>query len=105
MGRVDFDFSDVDSFFEQGGNEVKEVEEKVGKEAVEYAVQHGSYQNHTGTLRKSNKYSVSDEGLELKNDAKSPEGYNYASNVESKGYEVLSGAALFAEKRLKEEIE
>lgn len=105
MGRVGFDFSDVDSFFEQGENEVKEVEEKVGKDAVEYAVQHGSYQNRTGTLRKSNKYSVSDEGLELKNDAKSPEGYNYASNVESKGYEVLSGAALFAEKRLKEEIE
>lgn len=105
MGRVDFDFSDVDNFFEQGRNEVKEVEENVGKEAVEYAVQHGSYQNRTGTLRKSNKYSVSDEGLELKNDAKSPEGYNYASNVESKGYEVLSGAALFAEKRLKEEIE
>lgn len=105
MGRVDFDFSDVDDFFEQGENEVKEVEEKVGKDAVEYAVQHGSYQNRTGTLRKSNKYSVSDEGLELKNDAKSPEGYNYASNVESKGYEVLSGAALFAEKRLKEEIE
>ena len=104
MGRVDFDFSDVDSFFKQGENEVKEVEEKVGKEAVEYAVQHGSYQNRTGTLRKSNKFSVSDEGLELKNDAKSPEGYNYASNVESKGYEVLSGAALFAEKRLKEEI-
>ncbi|CDD32215.1 uncharacterized protein BN762_02338 [Bacteroides sp. CAG:714] len=105
MVGVDFDFSDVDSFFEQGENEVKEVEEKVGKEAVEYAVQHGSYQNRTGTLRKSNKYSVSDEGLELKNDAKSPKGYNYASNVESKGYEVLSGAALFAEKRLKEEIE
>ena len=105
MVGVDFDFSDVDSFFEQGENEVKEVEEKVGKAAVEYAVQHGSYQNRTGTLRKSNRYSVSDEGLELKNDAKSPEGYNYASNVESKGYEVLSGAALFAEKRLKEEIE
>ena len=105
MGRVDFDFSDVETFFELGEYEVKLVEEKVGKEAVEYAVQHGSYQNRTGTLRKSNKYSVSDEGLELKNDAKSPEGYNYASNVESKGYEVLSGAALFAEKRLKEEIE
>ena len=105
MGRVDFDFSDVDSFFDKGESEVKEVEEKVGKEAVEYAVQHGSYQDHTGTLRKSNKYLVSDEGLELKNDAASPKGYNYASNVESKGYEVLSGAALFAEKRLREEIE
>ena len=58
MGRVDFDFSDVNSFFEQGENEVKEVEEKVGKEAVEYAVQHGSYQNRTGTLRKSNKLTL-----------------------------------------------
>ena len=105
MAGVDFDLSDVDGFFEQGESEVKKVEDKVGKEAVEYAVQHGSYQNRTGTLRKSNKYSVSDEGLELKNDAKSPEGYNYASNVESKGYEVLSGAALFAERRLREEIE
>lgn len=101
---VKFDFSDVDGFFEQGYAEVKAVEEKVGKEAVEYAVQHGSYQNRTGTLRKSNKYSVTDEGLELKNDAASPKGYNYASNVESKGYEVLTGAAIYAEKRLKEEI-
>ena len=101
---VKFDFSDVDSFFEQGYAEVKAVEEKVGKEAVDYAVKNGSYRNRTGTLRKSNKYSVTDEGLELKNDAASPKGYTYASNVESKGYEVLSGAALFAEKRLKEEI-
>lgn len=105
MAGVDFDFSDVNSFFEQGESEVKEVEEKVGKEAVDYAVRHGSYQNRTGTLRRSNKYSVTDEGLELRNDAKSSDGYNYASNVESKGYEVLSGAALFAEKRLKEEIQ
>lgn len=101
---VKFDFSDVDGFFEQGYAEVKAVEDKVGKEAVDYAVKNGSYQNRTGTLRKSNKYSVTDEGLELKNDAASPKGYNYASNVESKGYEVLTGAALFAEKRLKEEI-
>ena len=35
---VKFDFSDVDSFFEQGYAEVKAVEEKVGKEAVDYAV-------------------------------------------------------------------
>lgn len=95
---VKFDFSDVDSFFEQGYTEVKAVEEKVGKEAVNYAIEHGSYQNRTGTLRKSNKYSVQDDGLELRNEAE------YASFVESKGYEVLTGAVLFAEKRLKEEI-
>ena len=95
---VKFDFSDVDSFWGQGYAEVKAVEEKVGKEAVNYAIEHGSYQNRTGTLRKSNKYSVEDDGLVIRNDAE------YASYVESRGYEVSTGAALFAEKRLKEEI-
>lgn len=95
---VKFDFSDVDSFFEQGYAEVKAVEEKVGKEAVDYAVKNGNYQNRTETLRKSNKYSVEDDGLVIRNDAE------YASHVESKGYEVLTGAAIYAEKRLKEEI-
>ncbi len=95
---VKFDFSDVDSFIDQGYAEVKAVEEKVGKEAVNYAIEHGSYQNRTGTLRKSNKYSVEDDGLVIRNDAE------YASYVESRGYEVSTGAALFAERRLKEEI-
>ena len=95
---VKFDLSDVDGFFWQGHSEVKAVEDKVGKEAVDYAIERGSYRNRTGTLRKSNKYSVQDDGLELRNEAE------YASFVESKGYEVLTGAALYAEKRLKEEI-
>lgn len=95
---VKFDFSDVDRFFQQCYSEVKAVEEKVGKEAVNYAIEHGSYQNRTGTLRKSNKYSVEDDGLVIRNDA------GYASYVESRGYEVSTGAALFAERRLKEEI-
>lgn len=95
---VKFDLSDVDGFFRQGHSEVKAVEDKVGKEAVDYAIEHGSYRNRTGTLRKSNKYSVEDDGLVIKNVAE------YASHVESKGYEVSTGAALYAEKRLKEEI-
>ena len=95
---VKFDFSDVDSFFEQGYAEVKAVEERVVKESGEYAIKNCSYQNRTGTLRKSNKYSVEDDGLVIRNDAE------YASHVESKGYEVSTGAALFAERRLKEEI-
>ena len=33
MVGVKFDFSDVDSFFEQGKNEVGEIVEKVGNEA------------------------------------------------------------------------
>lgn len=39
---VKFDFSDMDSFFKQGYAEVKAVKEKVGKEAVDYAVKNGA---------------------------------------------------------------
>ena len=70
----------------------------VGEEAVEYAKQNGNYQNRTGLLRRSNKYKADNSGLLLYNDAP------YAEDVEKKGYDVLSGAALFAEKRLKEEF-
>lgn len=102
---VDFDFSDVDSFFDEGEWEVEKEMIDVGDEAVKYAEEHGNYQDHTLTLRTSNKYDVDKGGLTLYNDAESPKGYQYASNVESKGFDVLSGAALYAEKRLKEEFE
>jgi hypothetical protein len=102
---VDFDFSDVDSFFDEGEWEVEKEMIDVGDEAVKYAEEHGSYQDHTLTLRTSNKYDVDKDCLTLYNDAESPKGYQYASNVESKGFDVLSGAALYAEKRLKEEFE
>ena len=102
---VEFDFSDVDSFFREEQWNVQKKMIDIGDEAVRYAEEHGSYQDHTLTLRTSNDFDVDDEGLLLKNEAKSPKGYNYASDVESKGYDVLSGAALFAEKRLEEEFE
>lgn len=96
---VDFDFSDVDPFFDEGEWEVEKMMIDVGDEAVKYAEEHVNYQDHTLTLRASNDYDVDKDGLTLKNEAE------YASFVESKGFEVLSGAALFAEKRLKEEFE
>lgn len=98
--RCKADFSDVDKVFETLKKEVREAMTEVGKDAVEYAKQNGNYQNRTGTLRKSNRFEVSDTTLTLINDAASPKGYNYASNVESKGYDVLSGAALYAENEL-----
>ena len=93
-----YDFSDVDAYINSAETEIDSRLSKVGREAVEYAKEHGDYQNRTGNLRRSNKYKVDDEGLTLYNDA------DYASNVEQRGYDVLSGAALFAEKRLKEEF-
>lgn len=102
---VDSDFSDVEKFFEDGKWEVESAMIDVGDEAVKDAEENGTYQDHTLTLRTSNKYNVEEDGLTLYNDAKSHDGYNYASNVEAKGYEVLSGAALRAEKKLKEKFE
>ena len=105
MVGVDADFSDVEDFFDEGEWEVEKKMIDVGDEAVKYAEEHGDYQDHTLTLRTSNDYDVDKDGLTLYNDAESPKGYNYASNVESKGFDVLSGTALYAEKRLKEEFE
>lgn len=92
------DFSDVDPFFDKGEWEVQKKMIDVGDEAVRYAEDNGNYQDHTLTLRTSNGYNVEPDKLILENTAE------YASYVESKGYDVLSGAALFAEKRLREEI-
>lgn len=93
---VNFDFSDVDDAFDQFDQELKDTMTEVGEEAVQYAKDNGDYQDQTGTLRRSNEYEVQEDGLLLKNEAE------YASYVEAKGYEVLSGAALEAERLLKE---
>ena len=62
---VDFDFSDVDSFFNEGEWEVEKKIIDVGDEAVKYAEEHGNYQDHTLTLRTSNDYDVDKDGLTL----------------------------------------
>ena len=96
---VTFDFSDVKRFL---SNEEWEVQKKmidVGDEAVKNAEEICNYQDHTLTLITSNEFDVDETGLTLRNTAE------YASFVESKGFEVLSGSALLAEKRLKEEFE
>ena len=46
---VDFDFSDVDSFFDEGEWEVEKKMIDVGDEAVKYAEENGDYQDHTLT--------------------------------------------------------
>ena len=96
---IDSDFSDVDEFFDDGEWEVEKAMIDVGDEAVKDAEENGNYQDHTLTLRTSNGYDVDKDGLTLENTA------DYASYVEAKGFEVLSGAALRAEKKLKEMFE
>ena len=70
-----------------------------GDAAVKDAKANHTYQNRTGNLEASNDYDVDKDGLTLDNTA------DYASYVEAKGFDVLSGPALRAEKKLKEIFE
>ncbi|EFA92144.1 hypothetical protein HMPREF0650_0382 [Hoylesella buccalis ATCC 35310] len=96
---IDGDFSDVDKFFEGGELDVESAMAKVGEEAVEDAKANHTYKNRTRNLESSNKYETDKDGLTLSNTA------DYASYVEAKGFDVLSGSALRAEKKLKEIFE
>lgn len=96
---VDFDFSDVDAAFDEFYGEVKGEMNEAGKIGVQYAKDNGDYQDRTGTLRKSNEYEVDETGLTLKNEAE------YASYVEAKRFDVLSGGVLEALSYLKERFE
>lgn len=96
---VESDFSDVDQFFDDGEWEVEKAMIDVGDDSVKDAKANHTYQNRTGNLEKSNTYDVDKDGVTLENTA------DYASYVEAKGFDVLSGAALRAEKKLKEIFE
>ena len=96
---IDSDFSDVDKFFDDGEWEVEKAMIDVGDEAVKDAKANHTYKNRTGNLEASNDFDVDKDGLTLENSA------DYASYVEAKGFDVLSGSALRAEKKLKEIFE
>lgn len=93
-------FSDVKKALAQFDREVRRRMEEVGKSAVEYAVEHGSYHDVSGRTRASNKYEIEGRNnLRIFNDCP------YAADLEAGGKEVISGAALFAEGELKEIFE
>lgn len=96
---IESDFSDVDQFFDELEWEVQKGMIDVGDDAVKDAKANHTYQNRTGNLEASNGYDVDKDGLTLENTA------DYASYVEAKGFDVLSGPALRAEKKLKEIFE
>lgn len=96
---IDGDFSDVDKFFDDGEWEVEKAMIDVGDEAVKDAKANHTYQSRSSNLEASNDYDADNDGLTLKNTA------DYASYVEAKGFDVLSGPALRAEKKLKDIFE
>ena len=96
---IEGDFSDVDKFFDDGEWEVEKAMIDVGDDAVKDAKANHTYKNRSGNLEASNDFDVDKDGLTLENSA------DYASYVEAKGFDVLSGPALRAEKKLKEIFE
>lgn len=75
-------------------DEVRRKFKSVGANAVAHAVEHGNYTDRTGRLRRSNRYRATDEELVIENTAP------YASEVESRGYDVTASAVLNAKKEL-----
>lgn len=120
------DISDIDSAFSDWEKECWDSVAQAGRDAVQYAKENGEYKNHTGNLRSAPGFAVVRDGeiiqMEVPDNGhpeakektenfiiygKKPEngliladGMEYASFVESKGFDVLSGAALKANKLL-----
>lgn len=122
--KTDADFSGLDEFLAEAENEIKEGMIEVAHEGVDFAKIHGEYKNHTHNLRSApgaavvmdgeivdmyvpaepghQKAKEKTENLLLygkrqKNGIILADGMEYASFVESKGYDVLSGGALHTE--------
>lgn len=84
--------NEIEKFFADAKREVKDYLEDLGQRAEEANIREGDYQNRTGNLRRSNYHEVDEDGLTLGNSA------GYASEVESKGYNVIdSGVKLIME--------
>ena len=104
--KVDANFSGLDEFLAEAEDEIKQGMIEVAHEGVDFAKTHGEYKNHTHNLIPSEsghqKAKEKTENLLLygkrpKNGIILADGMEYASFVESKGYDVLSGGAIHAE--------
>lgn len=128
--KIEKDMSGFDAV-NQWEDELWNAVADAGREAVKYAKENGEYRNHTYNLRNAPGYAVLRDGkiikMEvpadgnhaevrketedfIKREAK-PEngliladGMKYASFVEAKGYDVLSGAALHTSTKLNKKL-
>lgn len=86
--------AEIDRFFQEGMDELMDEMSRIGEIAVRHNIEEGDYRNRTGNLRRSNYYSVDENGLTIGNSA------HYAGDVEARGYMVCSEGALIAEQML-----
>lgn len=125
------DTKGLDALIKQIDERSDAVLSEVGREACRLAQQDGNYQNRTGNLRNGNGYCVVRDGevvkMEVLSDGSHPEavqqtenlllysnkpedglylanGMDYASFVESRGYEVLISKKLYAARQIKKKL-
>lgn len=128
---IKVDVSGLNEAFEEWESDIWGTVAESGLDAVKYAKEHGEYKNRTGRLRNAPGYAVVKDGeiikLEVPADGNQPEarketenfllygkrpqngliladGMKYASFVESKGFDVLSGAVLHADSELERKL-
>jgi len=83
---------EIEKFFAESRQEVKRYFERLGQKAVEANISDGDYKNRTYNLRRRNFFRADEDSLTIGNSA------HYASEVESKGYNVIdSGVKLIME--------
>ena len=80
------DIGDVLSEIQGAPQKVEQIFDAMGNDAVGYAREHGSYKDRTGNLRRNTHYEKDRMHLRVENSME------YASFVEHRGYDVLSGA-------------
>lgn len=83
---------EIERFFTEGRQEVRKYLDDLGQRAVDANIAEGDYKNRTYNLRRSNYHMATEDEMVLGNSA------DYASEVESKGYNVIdSGVKLIME--------
>lgn len=125
------DTKGLDELIKKIDEQTDRVLTEVGRDACRIAQQKGNYQNRTGNLRNANGFCVVLNGeitkMEVLTDGSHPEavqqtenlmiyapkdkdglylanGMDYASFVESRGYEVIMSEKLYAERQIKKKL-
>lgn len=89
------DINDILAEIGEAPKKVEEIFDTIGNDAVGYAREHGSYKDQTGNLRRNTHYHKDQNHLQVVNDM------FYASFVEHRGYDVLSGAEDYVHEKYK----
>lgn len=86
--------SEIDAFIAAGEREVADMLKEVADNARRLNVEEGDYRDRTGRLRRSNYGTADINGIRVGNTAP------YASEVESRGRNVIDSGKLYVREKL-----